>query len=75
MVNFSWYFIRDSRRIYFTTCDDGNNSDTMDIIVASLPFTYLICIMGTLFLSLIIMAIVSKRLKNIDMVGALKAKE
>lgn len=49
--------------------------DTMDIIAVSLPLTYLICIVGTLILSLIVMAIVSKRLKNIDMVAALKAKE
>lgn len=49
--------------------------DTMDLIIRIHPLSYVICIVGTLGISMLVMYIVSRRTAKIDMVSALKAVE
>lgn len=50
-------------------------SDTMDIMIIIEPTTYFMCCISTLFVSMFIMILVSRKIKTIDMVSALKALE
>lgn len=49
--------------------------ETMDLVIHVTPVTYALCILGTLGLSMVVMIMVSSRLKKLDMVSALKSVE
>ncbi|MEG0365410.1 MAG: ABC transporter permease, partial [Coprobacillus sp.] len=49
--------------------------DSMDVLIQISPLTFIICIIGTLFISTLIMIIITRKTKHIDMVSALKSIE
>lgn len=48
---------------------------SMDLVITILPFTYGICVIGTLGLSMFVIWIVSFKVRKLDMVSALKSIE